>query len=75
VRGPISAEDVARLAFLVGVRFPVDDLGPVGDALTDHRKTFETLLSLEFGQAGSSPALDPAPVLEASLVFDPRWRD
>jgi hypothetical protein len=60
---PFTPEDVERLAELVGLRIPPEDMRALAKLLTEHRALVDPLLQLEL------PEVDPA------LAFDPRWRD
>lgn len=58
-----TPEDVERLAELVGLRLPPEDLAALAESLSAHCALVEPLLRLEL------PDADPA------LVFDPRWHE
>jgi hypothetical protein len=59
----LAPADVARLAELVGLRFPTEDLGAVAEALAAHLAFVAPLLHADLDD------VDP------SLSHDPRWHD
>lgn len=63
VSGPLSREEVARLAELAGLRLPERDLDAVAQGLASHRELAQPLRDLDL-------ATVPSP-----LRADPRWRD